>query len=274
MELSTPVTELPQISSKYAKTLEKLGVSTVKDLLTHFPTYHKDTTQISTIESMKDGGKYVVRAFPKSVKSIRLRGNRTLQTAILSDESGSIKVNWFNQPYLEKALTPDSEYLFAGNAKISRNHLEFYPNAFEQVIEGKESVHIGRIAPQYALTAGVSIKWLRNRIKYLIDRLEEIEDLKDELAKTKYSKPELNTSSVVNYSLRRGLHDMHFPETNEEMKPAREKLSLMELCQLQLMMIAKRASSKKFRAPEIALNTKVVNKFISELVFKLTPDQL
>lgn len=275
MELSTPVTDLPQISSQYTKKLSKLGIFTVKDLLTHFPTYHKDTTKISTVESIAGQGKFVIQAFPKSVKSIRLRNRLTLQSAILSDATGSIKATWFNQPYLEKALSPENEYLFVGNAKISKaNKLEFYPESFEQVIEGKESVHIGRIAPQYSLTAGISIKWLRNRIKHLIDHLDDISDLGDELAKTQYSTKELNSSPVINYSLRRALHDMHFPETNEEMKPAREKLSLMELTNLQLLMIERRAGSKKYKAPQIKLNTQTVNKFISELAFKLTPDQL
>lgn len=275
MDLSTSVTELPQISSQYAKKLDKLGIYTVKDLLTHFPTYHKDTTQISTIENIKGQGKFVIQAIPKSVKSIRLRNKRTLQTAVLSDLTGSIKATWFNQPYLEKALSGEGEFLFVGNARISKtNKLEFYPESFEQVVEGRESVHIGRIAPQYALTAGISIKWLRNRIKYLVDQLGEIEDLADELAKTQYSTKELNSSPVVNYSLRRALHDMHFPENNDEMKPAREKLSLMELTNLQLMMIERRSKGKKYKSPEIKLDTKVVNKFISELPFKLTPDQL
>ncbi|MCA9378837.1 ATP-dependent DNA helicase RecG, partial [Candidatus Dojkabacteria bacterium] len=242
---------------------DKLGIRTIRDLLTHFPRYHKDTSLITKIVDINEAGvEYTIKAFPKSVTNVRLRGARTLQKSTLSDETGNITVNWFNQPYLVKALSPEREYLFTGRAKENRGQVNFYPNSYEQVTVGQDSIHLGRISPQYPLTTGLPINWLRNRIRSLLDWLPQITDLEDELTAEEGFTPLFDA-----------LNQIHFPESEEQIAQARGRLSLMELTQLQLELIARRASKKQGRAPAFETAEKEISAFIARLPFELTADQ-
>lgn len=265
LSVSDPVTRLPQISDRYASLLAKLQIFTIQDLLTHFPRYHKDTTEISEIGKILEEDTYTIKAMPESVASIRIRGGKTIQKATLTDGSGSIGATWFNQPYLKKLLKPDHEFIFSGKAKTYRNSLTFFSDTLEPIIEGREQVHLGRLSPQYKLTAGVSIKWLRNRLKYVIDNLEQIEGIKDELRESR---------KTQEYSVLEALKSIHFPSTEEEIERARKYLSLLELVNLQLKMLAKLAKSGKVTAPDLVKNDDEIKQFIKSLPFELTKDQL
>jgi ATP-dependent DNA helicase RecG len=262
MLLTDSVTSLPQVNVKYERVLSKLGLHTVRDLLTHFPRYHRDTTEVSDIGNLTADGTFVVRAYPKSVSSIRIRGGRTLQKAVLSDASGNIAATWFNQPYLKKALNPDQEYMFQGKAKINKTRLEFYPDNFEPIVEGRELVHLGRLSPQYPLTSGVTIKWLRNRIKHIVDQLEMVADLKDELS-------DLSPTPKITEAVQA----IHFPKAEEEIEPARQKLGVAELVNLQLKLEIERQKADKQTGIAFEFDPTQVGEFVQRLPFKLTIDQ-
>lgn len=276
MLLSDSVENLPQISDKYAKLLAKLNVLTVRDLLTHFPRYHKDTTEISTIEQITQPGKYVIQATPSQAKSVRLRGGfRTLQSAILEDSTGKIKATWFNQPYIAKAFKVDTEYLFLGNAKLNKDKIEFYPENFEPIIAERELVHLGRLTPQYPLTNGISIKWLRNRIKYLVDNISAVTDLKDESSEIEWNKIKVNEDILAGAKVKlpQALKQFHFPSDELSQNLAKIKLSLLELTQLQILMQKRRDSLAKVKSPSFHIDYSQVNKLLESLPFRLTEDQ-
>jgi ATP-dependent DNA helicase RecG len=110
---------------------------------------------VTDIADITGEGKYTIKGSVQSLTSIRIRGGRTLQKATLTDDTDSIPATWFNQNYLSKALRPNEVYLFQGNVKQRGAHLEIFPNNFEQIIEGREQLHLGRLSPQYALTSGI-----------------------------------------------------------------------------------------------------------------------
>lgn len=249
------------IKGKYAEKLGKLGIFTVRDLLTHFPRYHKDTSTVTNIIDILGEGKYTIKASVQKLTSVRIRGGRTLQKATLSDDTESIQATWFNQNYLSKALKPNEIYLFQGNVKQRGTHLEIFPNNFEQIIEGREQLHLGRLSPQYALTSGISIKWLRNRLKYLLDRIDGL-DIQDELY-------DLDKGIEIG----RALNTIHFPEDLEKLEEAKYRLGLFELTNLQLQVLQRKAKQKS-KAPILNPDSKQLTDFIDSLPFTLTEDQL
>lgn len=262
MRLSDNVTIVPRISDRYAKTLTKLGIHTIRDLITHFPRDYKDESDVTPIVELKDGEKTVISAYPKSVKSIRLRNGKTMQTGVLSDSTGSIKATWFNQPWLEKQLAFEKEYLISGNAKDYRGSLSFFPSNLEAKKTSGEQLHLGRIVPQYKLTEGVSAKWLRGRIKTLVENL----NLSAEL---------LNISKKLNLDidLLEAIYQVHFPSSEEDLSLARGNLQLIELTNLLLDVIGRQESREKFKAPQFTVDTNLIESFINGLAFELTADQ-
>jgi ATP-dependent DNA helicase RecG len=269
LSLTDDISTLPQISVNYSKLLNRLGIFTIKDLLTYFPREYKDNTEVSTVEQIKDfdnaDKNFQLKVIIRKFKNSRLRKGRSMQTAIVEDESDSIECKWFNQPYLEKTLLIDKEFFLQGKLKLNNGKFEFFPSLYEPIIEGRDSVHLNRITPEYALTEGVSKKWFRNRMKYLIDNISLFE-VNDELS-------ENNPGSV---SLKILLNQIHFPENTSSFFDALEELSIYELTEVQLNLMKKRESKKVYTAPQIKSFSKdieIINKFIRNLPFELTKDQ-
>lgn len=269
MRLSEPVTIIEYVSKTYANRLKRLGIETIQDLITHFPRRYEDASEITDIADIAKEDKYVIRAFPKSVANIRIRGGRTMQSAMLSDNSGSIKVTWFNQPWLEKQLNSNKEYLFSGKAKHYRGSMSFFANSFEEIKAGGEQVHLGRIAPVYALTEGVSANWLRKKLKLILDNL----DLAAELLQLETELQKKLPQEFGELELLQSIKQVHFPDSETSLESARETLQLMELINLQLQVINQQKSKKKYPAPKLKIDGQLVESFVSELPFQLTADQ-
>lgn len=266
--LADSVQKLKQISTKYSPLLEKLGIFTIKDLLTYFPVYYKDTGNISSLTFLQNYGlektDYTIKIKIIDFKSVYLRTRKTLQTAKISDGTGEIKSIWFNQHFLANTIKSGKEFLFFGRIKRKPKSIEFYPNVFEEIIEGREIVHLGRISPEYSLTEGITKKWFRNRVKSLSDNLKNIE-IPDELHE--------NNLSVI--KLTDSLKEVHFPTVKESFETHTNNLSLSELTNIQLK-ILKNKEGVNIKAINSKSNfeyEKLLKGFKKDLSFKLTTDQ-
>jgi len=267
MQLSDPVTKLKQISTSYAAILEKLDIYTIKDLLTHFPIRYNDTSVITTIKDLilnyDFENTYQIKVKIKSFKSVYLRSRRTLQEAKVSDETGEIKLFWFNQPFLKNTVQEGKEFVFSGKIKKNKsNKIDFIPTYYEEVLSTRELVHLARLTPEYALTEGITKKWLRNRVKALIDNIDGLE-FKDELENFKLS----------NIKLSEAISQTHFPEDEEKLEKAINFLSLYELINIQLDLEEKRQKNQKLSPPKLDQSKNLAEKLLKDLPFELTHDQ-
>ncbi len=268
---SSEITVLPQVSDRYASLLSKLGIDSVGELLTYFPRYHKDTTELSGIDQIAAEENYTIQAQIENLTNVRIRGGRSMQKATLIDlEGNTIPATWWNQPYLIRALSESKEYLFSGKGKEYKGKLSFFPNGFEEVREGKQQTHLGRISPQYRLTKGISPKWLRNRIKFLLDNIDLMEELAAEFSNIAELAAEQLGGEV---DFIESLKQIHFPDSEEEYNESKKVLGLIELTNLQLKLFEKFLIRKAFHAPKIEIDKQVIQKFRSEIGFDLTEDQ-
>lgn len=104
MLLDDTIENLPKIQKPQIAALKKLGILTARDLLLHFPYRYLDFSQTRQIKDLKPGENVSLKVKIKSISSrFSFRGRMSLAEAIVSDETGSLKVVWFNQPYLAKA---------------------------------------------------------------------------------------------------------------------------------------------------------------------------
>ncbi|MEO6728525.1 MAG: ATP-dependent DNA helicase RecG [Candidatus Dojkabacteria bacterium] len=268
-QLSDKVTVLPGISERYAASFERIGIFTVKDLLTYFPYKYLDTDQKKTIQEIllnpDEEVKYLVQVRIKDFKNQYIRGGRSIQNGLIYDESGEMKVSWFNQPFMARVLAKDSEFLFYGKIKVKGKHTIMHPTIFEEVKEDKEAIHLSRLTPEYRLTSGISKKWLRTKIKFLCDFLDII-DITDEFLKEGLSKD----------SNKNLIKDVHFPESAKNLDAAVKELSLREFTDIQLKLEEKRSKMKKLKAipGKKTVDIKKLGKeFIETLPFELTSDQ-
>lgn len=268
ISLSDSINSIPQISDSYEELFEKLSIRNIKDLLTYFPRKYTNNLELNTINeafTAPDPQKiYQFRAKVINIKSVRLRTRKTLQNGLAIDESGEIKCMWFNQPYLTKVFREDKEYFLTGRIKPQGKKIIFYPNLYEEVNEDKDSVHLNRITPEYSLTEGLSRKWFRNRMKWLIDNIERVDFERDELFE----------NNLTNRPLGDNIKSIHFPESEDDFFQAIKSVSLYELCDIFLKLFEKKSKKKVLPPPQIGLHEKEVGELLENLPYKLTNDQL
>lgn len=172
MNLSTLIEEIPRVGPAYQKRLKKLGIKTVRDLLFHFPHRYEDFSEIIPISEVEEGKTVCIQGKITDIKNIRIFKRRmTITETLVNDNSGGIRVTWFNQPYLINTFKKGDFVFLVGKmvSKKGRKYLsspayEKIPPQFTESLgngERYDSVHTGRIIPIYPETEGMSSRWLR-----------------------------------------------------------------------------------------------------------------
>lgn len=260
LSLADNVTALSGVGGSYQKKLARLGIKTIFDLLFYFPYRYLDFSKLTLIKDLSAGDIVTVRGRIISITNYRARFRRlTITKAIIKDNSGSLRVVWFNQPYLKRALER-REVLLAGEVERRGSVLQI-DNPIYQLAD-TDLVHAGRIVPVYRQSRGISSRWLRSQIKQILDRLE-LKDFLDKQLKRRYRL----------ISLKDSLKQIHFPSRGSQIQAARWRLSFDELLVIIFQSQQERKKLKARPSYQIKFEKEASQKFINSLPFRLTDDQ-
>ncbi len=275
MQANTPVANLPGVGSFYSRRLEKLEIRTLRDLIYHFPFRYEDFSEISNIEIVRefnDGEKISIQGTILQIKSIRTRFGKFLTNATVSDQSGTIEVIWFNQPYLTKTLKAGTPVSLSGKVKMDGKHPKLISPTWEIMrsplsIEHStlSTLHTGRLVAVYPETEGISSKWFRAKIALVLPKY--LEELKDYLPQ--------NIAKEENLiSLKEAFGKIHQPENYQDVELARKRLGFDELFLVQLVSQKRQIERKKSRiAPRLQIDQSKLNSLITSLPYQLTSAQ-
>ena len=98
-ELDAPLTIISGIGPSYAKSLNNLGVKTLGDMLYFFPRRYDNYSQLKPIKDLNYGENVTVIATIQNVQTRSTRNKKMQITeAVVSDETGFLRLNWFNKP--------------------------------------------------------------------------------------------------------------------------------------------------------------------------------
>ena len=114
MKLSAPVSRLPMVGHIYVNRLEKLGISTIEDLLYHVPHRYQDFRIVSDISRAQIGEVVTIQGIVLSMKNIYTKYGKVIQKAEVQDKTGQIQVIWFNQRYLVRSVREGERDSFSG----------------------------------------------------------------------------------------------------------------------------------------------------------------
>ncbi len=262
LTLNTRISELQGIGSKYEEKLKKLGIVSVENMLLYFPRRWEDFSKITEIASAKAPGTYCIEGNIWSIGNKRsARRRMSITEAIVADKTGTMRVVWFNQPFLVKNLKQGDKVLLAGRVENKFGVVQMISPAYEK--KGDQQKHLGKIAPVYKETEGVSSRWLRYEM--------------DKLVKVIYSFKEYLPAEVIK---RQGLigyaamiRQLHFPETTHQLEKAEERLNFDEMFLLQLAVQEQRKELDQNRAIAIQFNEDLSKEFTKKLGFTLTNAQ-
>ncbi len=258
--------------------LDRLGLTSVQDLLQHYTRYHVDRTQLRSVrELMQDprsaeGDIQVLATVLKVSRPVDLR-KRTksgkpmrMITAEIGDETGRLKVTWFNQDWVARALSVGTEAFFYGRITTYRGKVQMTAPRFEPVRTGKEPFNVGRIIPIYPATAELTSDQLR---RLMWDALKSHPQILDPIP------PEI-THRLGLMSRGEALRSIHFPDDKQDVLAARKRLVIDELLTLQLgLLYRKRKLERTVQGivHELPGQDSLAESFVEALPFDLTHAQ-
>ncbi|MBA7649777.1 ATP-dependent DNA helicase RecG [subsurface metagenome] len=261
--IDSPITIIRGVSSSLATKFNKLDVTTVRDLLYFFPHRHLDYSQRKPISQLTEGSEETIVANVWQAQEIRLGGRRSTE-AIVGDETGNVRVVWFNNPYLAKKLATNTRLVISGRVSLFKGRHVFESPEWE-LVEDKELIHAGRLVPLYPLTQGLRPRQVRKLMKEVVDQWAwQVAD---------FLPSELRERQKL-LELPRAISQAHFPEDEALKDRARVRLAFDELFLFQLGVLSKKRDWQEGQ-PGSPLSTKapVLEAFLQSLPFELTPAQ-
>jgi ATP-dependent DNA helicase RecG len=263
LSLDIPIQYVKGVGPKRAVLFKKLGVETLNDLIYFIPKRYEDRSNLKPINSLESDTYQTILCYVVDVQEEKIRNNLTLIKARVRDNTGEAIAVWFNQTYLKNILKKGTRLYLYGNIIRRFGRIEIQNPDYE-IADGDETVHTGRIIPIYPLTEGLSQKIVRgiiwNTLNQYLDRLEEFVPLE---ILDKYGFPDIKGA----------IQNIHFPDSEESLRKARERLAFEEFFLLQLAILRRRMSLLKEEAPVIKVSRNTENKFLKSLPFELTNAQ-
>ena len=266
LRLDTSIQYVLRVGPVMAKRLEKLGVRTVRDLLFYVPFRYNDFSRIVPVSHVVPGTTVTVEGVVHSIRNIFTKTGKKLQEAVISDTSGLLNVIWFNQIYLPKIIHEGDRISLSGPIGFFGNKLVMESPSYEILgSDEQELLHTGRFVPVYPETAGVSSKWIRGRIAYLLSIQRTL--LTEFIPRTILQEHQL-------VGIYEALSNVHFPTSLSQAEVGRRRLAFDELFFLQLTStIRKKEWEASQKAPTFHVYEEDVKEFVSNLPFVLTDDQ-
>lgn len=215
-DLTTDVRYIKGIGEQRAKALGKLGIATLRDLISWFPRKYDDRTQAKKIADLAPGETACVAAMIASPPTVaHIRKGMDLVKVRAVDDTGVLDVTFFNQTWLKDNLRQGETYIFYGKAEGNLLRKSMASPIVEQEGRGEATC---RIVPIYPLTAGVSQLILSRSIRQGLDACADI--LPDVLPDGVRQEHHL---CRINYAY----ENIHFPESAEALDIARDRKSVV-----------------------------------------------
>lgn len=261
--LNAPLTTIPGIGPKSAKNLERLGLHTLGDLLWYLPRRYIDYSQLKTINRLWYGEEVTVLATVEEMKVRPTRGGQMkLVEAVVGDGTGSLRVTWFNQPWIANQLPAGEAVALSGRIDQYLGRLTMNSPEWEPL--DRQQLHTSRIVPVYALTAGVTARWLRRVMDSVVRRLAP--RLPDPL-------PTQIIQRQALASLPEAIEQIHFPESWDKLRRAQERLAFDEMLLLQLGVMRQRQDWSALATQPLTVDDEWIVRFRAGLPYPLTQAQ-
>ena len=238
LAFEAPVTSVRAVSPKRAQALAKLGIETVRDLVGNYPRRYVDMSQVKTVADAQIGETCSMKLRVFEVKLKRPKPRLQLAEVTVVDDTGTLIVTAFRQPWLADQLKPGMMVAVSGKVEFNFGFKRMV-NPHIEVLEADGSDFHGMIMPVHPSTGAVKLGMMR---RFVINALEDVRGAIDPLP----------LSIRVKYRLMskgNALECIHFPHSMAEQAQARRRLAYEEVLMLELMLIREGSRRSDGRAP-------------------------
>ena len=260
MTLDSPLTELKGVGEALAKKFAVLGITTVGQLIDYYPRRYEDYSEVTPTAQLRPG-MVTVEAVIKQAAGRYVRRGMHITEAVASDDSGSVRLVWFNQPYRAAGLKQGRTYLISGNYELSRQRFAIMNPSVE--LASDLPVNAGRILAVYRETKGLTSHQIRQAVRQVWILMEKLpETLPPEIIKEQ---------KLVSRGT--ALKALHAPQSPEELEAARRRLGFEEVLELSLASLLNKQENQSETALAIPFQEQLAKDFVKHLNFNLTDGQ-
>ena len=174
--ISLPISSIKGVGEKLSRSLTKLGIRNLEDLLFHFPIDYLDRTKLQQIADLTPEKDFVIRGEIEKVSQTFVP--RKMLLVRVKDNSGHIFLRFFYYfPSLRNIFKEGANIQVAGKSRLGRYGLETIHPDYE-ILNNED--FIPKILPKYRLTKGITQQKIRKIIsetcQLLRDKKIEIDD--------------------------------------------------------------------------------------------------
>ncbi len=260
MCVTDSVEAIEGVGAKTAQLLAQQGVRTIEDLILNIPRRYDDYSSIQSIDSLRPGP-VTIQVTISNVSGRYARRGMHITEAIASDDNGSVRLIWFNQPFRARQLKTDDEFFVSGEFGLRRGRFSIVSPVIERVSD--VPVHTARIVPKYRETKGLTSAMIRRAVAACLPLIDELpEQLPSNL---------VQQYELMDYAL--GVRQLHFPESSASLERARQRYGFQEVFELSLAALLEKQRIQRDKGFKIPFDAAVAQSFVSALPFDLTDDQ-
>lgn len=261
MNITDPIGSMKGVGPKTAALFAKLNIYTVEDLIRFYPRTYLSYKEPVDVREAEVGERVAVRASIQSYVDIKKIRNLRLVTCMAKDASGSVKLLWYNCPFLKQVFHIGQTFIFVGDLSI-RNH-QFVMEHPEYYTEQQYATLIASMQPVYPLTEGLSNKVVTKLIKAAMEQIDQLEDKVPECVIERYQL----------MALKDAVTGTHFPTNAEQLLECRNRLVFDEFFWFLVQMHYMREHTMKAENQNCITDWSAVDDYIAKLPFALTKGQ-
>jgi ATP-dependent DNA helicase RecG len=288
--LDTPLQYLKGVGPRRAADLQRVGLSTVEDLLYRFPIRYEDRASFATISSLRPGqaASVAVEVVGCGIRPTR-RPRFKIFELLVRDQTGSLKAVFPNQSFLTDVFRPHQRVILFGKLELTAYGMQFQNPQYEILrADGddaadagpappgdkaeEDTLHTGRIVPVYEKTGTLTPKMQRAIVHRALAEMPG--DIPEPLS------PGVRARQGL-VDRRAAIHDVHFPaegtpvaQLNAFRTPAHRRLIFEEFFLFQLGLVLRKRRAEADRKPRAAIVTDAIRESVRRILpFRLTGDQ-
>lgn len=274
--LSQKISTITRISTEQEKALKKLCIVNIRDVLYHIPGRYDHSSSAKLIRDILPGEQLTIYGKVRNLKTGKsFKSKASKAEGILDDDTGTIKLLWFHQPYIAKIIQTDSLVKVSGKVTEKNGFLSMLNPHIESVSEVPQNIGDTLFQddgsgtdmhfPIYPESKGVTSRWFFNTIQKIFKH-PEFASIKDPIPQEilkRYNLPNITTAFIW----------MHTPKKESDAEVAKKRFAFEEIFHIQLKNEMLRAEYTREKAFEIDVPEKLVQTFTERFPFPLTESQ-
>jgi ATP-dependent DNA helicase RecG len=275
MRLDSPISSISRINELHLDALKRLKLTTIRDLLFHFPTRYADSREVTATTHLEPGKAVTLYGVMEKVTVRRsFKGHIPMTEAHIADQTGVVRAVWFNQAYIGKMYPDGTKVKVSGTVQSDKKGV-FLSNpsverAPEVIPDAEDSLFHTNVAPEfltpvYRETKGITSNYIFTLIKKAVQGgvLEDIVDPVPPHILKKLHLPELKEALLY----------IHFPKEEKLTVAARKRFAFEEIFYMQLKQYKERTLAKHSHAYSITTSDEDIENFMASFAFTPTHAQ-